>query len=360
MRRSTLTLPLAVTFVVLGLAAALAARTRLLVRPAAAAPAKAEPAAVEPVTAKPQPAPAPPGPLAPNEAGQIMVLMYHRFEPKPGDWNRTPADFRRDLETLYREGYRLLPLRDLLAGRITTPRGYTPVVLTFDDGWRTQCNYLEKDGKLEVDPDSAVGILEAFAKAHPDMGLAGTFYLNADPFGQPKLAKAKLEHLIGEGFELGNHTVNHTNLRQASAQVGRKEMAGMVTIINQLVPGHRMDTMALPFGALPHDRSVAVSGTVDGVSYHNKAVLLVGANPAPSPYATAFDPLNLPRVQGSEAELGRWLAYFRSHPEARFVSDGKADVITVPASRRGELGAGLPTEQGRKVEVLPAASPGAR
>ncbi|HHW13416.1 MAG TPA: polysaccharide deacetylase family protein, partial [Firmicutes bacterium] len=179
---------------------------------------------------------------APNEAGQIMILMYHRFSPKPGAWNRTPQEFRRDLEVLYRQGYRLLPLHDLLSGRITTPRGFTPVVLTFDDGWQSQFNYLTgPDGQAAVDSESAVGILAEFARRHPDMGLAGTFYLNANPFGHPALAQKKLRYLVSHGFELGNHTLNHANLRRITPEQGARELAQLAMLVAALVPGYRLE-----------------------------------------------------------------------------------------------------------------------
>jgi hypothetical protein len=286
-----------------------------------------------------------------------MVLMYHRFSPKPGDWNRTPDDFRRDLETLYRQGYRLLPLQDLLDGRITTPRGYTPVILTFDDGWRSQFNYLKPRSQPVLDPDSAVGILLEFARRHPDMGLAGTFYLNANPFGQPPYAKQKLAWLVEHGFEIGNHTLDHLNLRRATAEAGTRNLARLALLVSSLLPGYRMETMALPFGALPHDQRVAWEGQADGVNYHYRAVLLVGANPAPSPFATGFDPLHLPRVQGSEQELGRWLAYFTAHPGERYVSDGDPATVTVPAGRQGLVDGARVAALGRKVVVSGAIAP---
>lgn len=276
-----------------------------------------------------------PAPFRPNEAGQVMILMYHRFSPRPGDWNRTPEAFRRDLDTLYREGYRLLPLRALLDGRITTPRGYTPVVLTFDDAWQSQFNYRVVAGKPQLDPDSAVGILTGFARRHPDMGLAGTFYLNANPFGQASFAREKLAWLVAHGFEVGNHTYDHLNLRRATPEAGARNLARLAALVASLLPGYRMDTMALPFGALPHQDQVAREGEADGLRYSYRAVLLVGANPAPSPFAAAFDPLHLPRVQASDPELGRWLAYFTAHPEERFVSDGDPGTVTVPAPPGG-------------------------
>lgn len=297
----------------------------------------------------------------PNEAGQIMILTYHRFSPQPGDWNRTPQDFRRDLETLYRQGYRLLSLHDLLSGRITTPRGFTPVVLTFDDGWQSQFNYLAgPKGEVKLDPESAVGILAEFVQRHPDMGSAGTFYLNANPFGQPALARRKLRYLVSHGFELGNHTLNHANLRRTDPAAGARELAQLAMLISALVPGYRLETMALPFGAAPHDPRVAREGAFDGTAYRHRAVLLVGANPAPSPYAEAFDPFKLPRIQANGQELDRWLEYFQAHPERRFISDGDPATVTVPPDRAGEIDLARLKAERRRLATLPsAATPGA-
>ena len=41
--------------------------------------------------------------LKPNEAGKIMVLMYHNIGEPEAEWVRTPANFRKDLETHLRE-----------------------------------------------------------------------------------------------------------------------------------------------------------------------------------------------------------------------------------------------------------------
>lgn len=325
-----------------------------------AQPAREAPPSPPPATERRDPAPqtTPESGRAPNEAGQIMILMYHRFSPVPGEWNRTPEEFRRDLETLYDQGYRLLSLRALLEGRVTTPRGYTPVVLTFDDGWRSQFNYLTANGQTVLDPDSAVGILYEFHRRHPDMGLSGTFYLNADLFGQPALAARKLAWLVDQGFEMGNHTFTHLNLRQSSPEAGRRDLSRMAEHLSTVLPGYRMDTMALPFGAMPHDETVAREGGKGAAAYRHRAVLLVGANPAPSPYATAFDPFHLPRVRASESELARWLAHFARHPEKRFVSDGDPRLVTVPADAVEQLDQRRIRTQGRSLVVTAVAEPG--
>src|SRR5256886_11334806 len=80
--------------------------------------------------------------LAPNELGRVMILEYHKIDYPEERWTRTPENFRRDLETLYARGYRLIALNDLLDGRIIVPAGTTPVVLTFDDSSPGQFRYV--------------------------------------------------------------------------------------------------------------------------------------------------------------------------------------------------------------------------
>ena len=81
--------------------------------------------------------------LPPNELGQVMVLEYHHIAEKGGKWGRTPEEFRQDMEWLLAEGYYPLNLRDFAAGWIEVPGGKSPVVLTFDDSYREQFNYLD-------------------------------------------------------------------------------------------------------------------------------------------------------------------------------------------------------------------------
>jgi len=157
--------------------------------------------------------------LAPNELGRVMILEYHKIDYPEERWTRTPENFRRDLETLYTRGYRLLALNDLLDGRINVPAGTTPVVLTFDDSSPGQFRYVARDGQLEIDPKSGIGVLEAFIRERPDFGRAATFYVLPGAsrpnklFNQDEYAGKKLQFLVAHGYEIGNHTLWHANLR---------------------------------------------------------------------------------------------------------------------------------------------------
>ena len=274
--------------------------------------------------------------LGVNEAGEIMILMYHEIGEPEDVWCRTPANFRRDLETLYEAGYRLISMNDLLEGHIDIPAGCSPVVLTFDDGRGGQFRYLEKDGRQVIDPDCAVAILEEFCAAHPDFGLAATFYIFYEaPFEQYDLVQQKLSYLVEKGFEIGNHCYSHGNLRRLSPDKARRELALHVKRTQEYLPGYAVRSLALPCGEFPKDMSYIIEGSFEGTAYHNEGILLVGSNPAPSPFRLDFKPEALPRVRASEMDvegLGMydWLEILRDNPERRYVSDGDAGMVVVP------------------------------
>jgi peptidoglycan/xylan/chitin deacetylase (PgdA/CDA1 family) len=282
--------------------------------------------------------------LGVNELGQIMVLMYHRIEGAEAEWARTPENFRKDLRALYEAGYRLVSLNDVLDGKINTPAGTTPVVLTFDDGTAGQFRLIEKEGRRVVDPDCAVGILEEFHRAHPHFGLAATFYIYyvATPFEQPEYVAAKLAYLAEKGFEIGNHTYGHGNLRSLTPEGARRELAYHVKSTREYLPGYRVRSLALPYGAHPEDKSYIMQGSYEGIEYHHEGILLVGSNPAPSPFAKRFDPAAIPRIRASEMLTGGqglydWLEYFKQNPQQRYVSDGNADTVAAPERLREEI-----------------------
>lgn len=283
-----------------------------------------------------------------NELGRVMILEYHKIDHPEGRWTRTPGNFRADLQRLWEKGYRPVALNDLLDGKINVPAGTTPVVLTFDDSSPGQFRYLEKNGAVEVDPDSAVGILEAFAREHPEFGLKATFYVlpAADPpnrlFNQPAYEGRKLQYLASRGFEIGNHTLWHANLSHYGEETVRKQLAEAQERIARYVPGYRPRTLALPMGAYPREIGWAVRGSVNGVTYQHDAILQVAGGAAPSRFSKSFDALRLPRIQAVESEISYWLGYFDKHPEARFVSDGDPLTVTVPKGKRSELKIPLP------------------
>lgn len=287
----------------------------------------------------------PPDPAAhgANELGVVPVLMYHRITGAPSSvYDRTPADFRAELERLAREGYVPVTTADYAAGAIDVPAGAHPVVLTFDDGDPSQFSLTPEGAPA---PGTAVAIMLEVAGKYPAFRPVGSFYVNADPFGDPGGTRT-VPWLLEHGMEVGNHTLTHANLRRAGPEAAQREIAGGDRAIRAAAPGYAPTTISLPFGLHPGDPALAVQGGADGAWYLYRAALLVGSAPAPSPYAGDFDPLRVPRIRsqgpaGAEAAFGSaaWLDKLAADPGSRFTSDGVVDRISFPRSAGGAVAA---------------------
>ncbi|MBM4441555.1 MAG: polysaccharide deacetylase family protein [Candidatus Rokubacteria bacterium] len=288
--------------------------------------------------------------LPPNELGRVMILEYHKIDYPEERWTRTPENFRRDLETLYARGYRLQGLTAMLDGRITVPAGTTPIILTFDDSSPGQFRYIAKNGALEIDPKSGVGILEQFIKEKPDFGRAATFYVLPGAsrpnklFDQPEHEGRKLQFLVKQGYEIGNHTLWHANLGKYDEQTVRNQVAEAQVWVQRHVPDYKLRTLALPLGVYPKNLAWVQEGTAKGTTYKNEAVLMVAGGAAPSPFSKSFDPMRVPRIQAVEKDLSYWLKHFDRNPSDRFVSDGDPSTLTIPAGSRPKLKLNLPKD----------------
>jgi len=304
--------------------------------------------AVPVVSPLPRPARVPAVPNA-NELGSVPILEYHLIGRPEGPWCRTPENFRRDLRMLYDAGYYPVRLLDYVAGRMDVPAGRSPVVLTFDDSSAGQFRVLMAKGGPRPDPASAVGILEEFARLHPDFPARATFFVlpgisrRLRLFGQPEFWAWKLNYLVQHGYELGNHSLWHQNLAQADPEEVARQLALAQDAVAVFVPGYRLQSLALPFGAWPTPRGLAATGSHQGLAYHHRAILLVGAGPAPSPADKRFDPLALPRIQAGDGIFGPEQVLKRLHAQAfgRYVSDGNPATIAVPTALAGRLRNGL-------------------
>ena len=272
-----------------------------------------------------------------DETGVVPILEYHDIGPKESRWCRAIAAFHADLDRLYRENYRPITFAEYLDNRITTVGGKSPVILTFDDARESQFRILP-DGS--VDPNCVVGILEAFHKTHSDFPAKAIFFvLPQSGFGQPPLIAKKMQMLLEMGYELGNHTVTHPALRKLTDADVQKEIAGCADMVLKLAPKAKMDTIALPLGSAPKNRALLSDGGYNGVKYHNRAALLVGANPALSPIALKYDPMRLPRIQAIEGLMGitYWMDILKRHPERRYISDGIPGTISFPKSKSDKI-----------------------
>ncbi|SEG89040.1 Polysaccharide deacetylase [Thermomonospora echinospora] len=276
-----------------------------------------------------------------NELGQIPVLMYHRIAAHPAAiHDRTPADFRAELDRLAREGYVPITAAEYVTGRIDIPAGKHPVVLTFDDASVSQLT-LSADGKPR--PDTAVAILLDAGRRHPGFRPVATMFVNSRPFNEPG-GRRTLTWLHEHGFEIGNHTSTHANLGTSDAAKVRREIAVNQRDIIAAVPGATVRTLALPFGIQPKPPALAVRGEDRGIRYEHKGVFLAGANPAPSPFDASFDPYNIPRIRsqgahGEEANYAstQWLDRLATEEGNRYTSDGDPARISYPRYGTGQI-----------------------
>lgn len=299
-------------------------------------------------------APAAPAGRPPNELGLIPILMYHsvggdaefaggpRYD-KHG-LNIAPETFRRQLQQMYSAGWFPVNMRDVLSARLPVPRGKTPVVLTFDDARPSQFRYLP-DGR--IDPDCAVGILEAFHRAHPSWPCRATFYVlpeseyNGVPFDQDGQETKKLRFLVRQGYELGNHTTSHRSMAHLSGPALRWEMGFTVRYFRREVPGTAMTTLALPYGIAPVNTALwpcLLAGSQGGTRYRrgtryrNRCILLARGGPSFAFADKRFDPSRVPRVEAEPGKIERWIKQSQGASDPLYVSDGDPKTLTVPAS----------------------------
>ncbi|WP_405087677.1 polysaccharide deacetylase family protein [Microbispora sp. NBC_01389] len=272
-----------------------------------------------------------------NELGQIPVIMYHRIvqNPPPGD-DRSPKDFRDELERLAAEDYVPITAAEYVTGKIDIPAGKHPVVLTFDDSSPAQ---LTLDGMGNPAPDCAIGILMDVAKKHPGFRPVATMYVIKDLFGKarPEEQIQVLQWLKDHNFDIGNHTRDHLNLLGKPKDEVEKQIVAGQTLITSLIKTPPV-TLALPYGNQPHEKKWALQGTSGGVHYDYKGVFLAGYTPAPSPFTKDFDPLSIPRIRSKENKVGdckkfcsmAWLDWLKANPTDRYTSDGNAKTVAFP------------------------------
>jgi hypothetical protein len=287
--------------------------------------------------------------LPPNELGRIPVFEYHLLAEKNGVYERTPDGLRRDLETMYQRGYRPVSISEMLDKKIDLPAGQSPVVLVFDDASPSQFRYIEKSGQLEIDPTSAVGILTAFNRQHPDWRNRAVFCMlpaaqaGRSFFGDKGIEGQKTEwrfqkvqFLHKQGYELCNHTLYHARLDKAGDKVQEYIARGDMAI-DSAVPGYKVRTFALPLGMWPKNRPLAWAGSWTDpkskktVSYRYDTVLEVSGNPNESPYDPKFEPHSVNRQIMFKNALESTLNNLDKSPTGgRYVSDGNPSTVAKP------------------------------
>lgn len=273
--------------------------------------------------------------VKPNEIAHIMVIMYHGIIDNP-PYHVTEEQFIKDLTFMYENGYRLISMREYLDNNIQVEAGFTPIVLTFDDGLSSTFSLIEEDGKLIPKPGTAIEIIERFAKEHPDFGKTAALYINGGGiFEGAGTVEERLNWLVDNGYDLGNHTSTHAKLSKLSSREIMKEIGIVDQIIKNAVPDYTVDTLTYPHGLRPKKglRNFIQEGEYDGVSYSYQVGIREGASgPNVPPIHIKFDPYNMPRARGSEGEaqdMWWFFEYYNKNTHRRYISDGNPDRVSI-------------------------------
>ena len=266
--------------------------------------------------------------LPQNHLGRIPVVEYHLIGDKDSRYGRTREGLKQDMQLLYDRGYRPMTVAQMMSKDFSAiPAGKSPVIFVFDDASPGQFRYIERNGQLEIDPTSGVGIWLDFAKTHPEWkgkatfcmlngGAAGhNFFGDGVKFdGQKKEWRfKKVKWLADNGFELCNHTLWHAQLSKYPDAFVQEQIARNSMGIDSAAPGYKVRTMALPQGLWPKNRPLAWSGswtdpkTGKTVRYDFEGVLEVSGGPTRSPYDPKYNPHSITRIEVFGTELPRVL-----------------------------------------------------
>jgi peptidoglycan/xylan/chitin deacetylase (PgdA/CDA1 family) len=166
---------------------------------------------------------------------RVPVLVYHNVAPRldgesrrQRELNVDPREFESHMQALRAEGYTVISLRALekaLAGGAPVPA--RSVVITFDDGWKSQFEH-------------AFPVLRR-------MGFTATFFVFTSPIGRDArfMTWAELREMQAAGMSVGSHSRTHPYLSRSTALTA--ELTGSRAAIERQL-GTAPEFFAYPFG----------------------------------------------------------------------------------------------------------------
>ncbi len=303
----------------------------------------------------------------PNEMNDIIIAMYHGVSADVLDSDtvhRSIEGFKADLQLLYDNGYRAITMEDLMSNNINVPKGYTPIVLTFDDGLSSQLSFeYDANGELSVKENTAVAIINEFNEKNPDFGQTAMFYVYTSqrPFKGKGTFEDCLEYLLANGYEVGAHTYSHPFLDRLTAGEIQMEMAYNTTgITKNMEDLDALDIkyVAYPYGVTPDDeerRQYLLRGYYQGYAYEFHSAVLAAPNLNTSTliYSNSYDSANIGRYRGTDnAVLDlSWKVRRDERVEGnKFISDGDPNMVTILEKDFSKVN--LETLNGKKLRVV--------
>ncbi len=151
--------------------------------------------------------------------GAVPVLMYHVLgSPPPG--NPFPelfvknSSFEAELRWLADHGYEGVTLDQLYEGwRGDRAMPEKPVVVSFDDGYRSQYS-------------------EALPALH-ELDWPGVLNLKVNTLAEGELTDDQVDEMIRDGWEVDSHTINHLDVSMLEGKQLHSEIAGSRAILQK-------------------------------------------------------------------------------------------------------------------------------
>lgn len=227
---------------------------------------------------------------------RAVVVYYHRVGASDV-LTKTVEEFRADLAYL-KKHYECISLAELSERLVDRrPLRRRAAVITFDDGYRdnhSKAVPLLKEAGLPATffvATGYIGTVREFPHDHSSEPPA------ARPASFPKLGWDDLRAMERDGFEIGSHTVNHTNLAQAGAEEVEFEIVSSLHVLN-LQLGKKPRPFSFPWGTPAHITDEALK-TVRDAGYYAACSAYGGAN------GRNGDPIQIMRVDAGNGGLGR-------------------------------------------------------
>jgi peptidoglycan/xylan/chitin deacetylase (PgdA/CDA1 family) len=153
--------------------------------------------------------------------GPVPVLMYHVIASPPSSAQLPelyvdPKDFDKQMEWLQGQGYQGVSLNQVYDAWFKGAKlPEKPVVVSFDDGYRSQYVYARPELRR--------------------LGWPGVLSAIAGRIGQPdaELSDAMVQTMVNDGWELDSHTIHHVDVSQASGAQLQSEVAGSRRMLQQ-------------------------------------------------------------------------------------------------------------------------------
>jgi peptidoglycan/xylan/chitin deacetylase (PgdA/CDA1 family) len=214
-----------------------------------------------------------------TDTDRLLVLTWHAVDARLGVLSTSPGRFRCQLDTLANRGFAGVSLAEAFRRRAESGRFPLGVAaLTFDDGFRS--------------------VVDEALPAMTARGFAGTVFLASGLVGltgdQARVRNQDLDRdlmdweaarsLLQAGWEIGSHSVNHSDLTRLDAATRERELGDSKAQLEQhlQVP---IRSFAYPYGHL--DRSVR-----DAVSRHYEFACTTRL----ARHAGRSDPLRIDRI----------------------------------------------------------------